>query len=186
MNGLEKIDTELPEILPESEEAWIKLQEAGHGPRMMRALQRVAAGASVREAGEAEGYKSMTDVYRHCKKWGLVDTKTRAIIDKHRDVATLSGEELRRRIADDPDAVTTRDLTVINGVATDKVLAYEKNAKDDGGGYISALESVAKRVADSGVSLELKVTLRPSEEEDMEGEVIDVVQIQEESCSKPS
>ncbi len=174
MNGLEKIDTTLPEILPESEEAWIKLQEAGHGPRMMRALQRVAGGCSVREAVEAEGYKSSTDVYRHCKKWGLVDTKTRAIIDKHRDVAKLSGDEMERRLMDAPRDVTTRDLTVINGVATDKVLAYEKQNRDDGGGYVSALEAVVKRVAESGVSMELKVTVKPPAEDDS---VIDVEEI---------
>ncbi len=182
MAELEKIDSNLPAIIPDCEEAWIKICKHDFGPRMLRALQRVAGGSSARAAATAEGYGTATDVYRHCKSAGLINTKTKFIIDKHAAVASLSGAELERRLLEAPDDVTTRDLTVINGVATDKILAYEKNAKNDGADYMSALEQVAAKVAASGASLELKVTVKPAVEDI--GTLIDVTPQEETTCSQ--
>ncbi|MCH7643906.1 MAG: hypothetical protein IH974_03650 [Myxococcales bacterium] len=109
-----------------------------------------------------QGYSSHADVYRYAKQFGIVDVRTRRLIDTHRHVARLSGEELEQRLATKPDEISTHALAVIGGVATDKVLAHEKNQTDDGSSYLSALEKMAERFAASGAGLELKVTVSPA------------------------
>ena len=63
------------------------------------------------------------------------------------------------------DEISTHALAVIGGIATDKVLAHEKQQTDDGSSYLSALEKMAERFAESGKTLELKVTLSPAARE---------------------
>jgi hypothetical protein len=88
--------------------------------------------------------------------------RTRKLIDTHRHVARLSGEELEQRLATNPEEISTHTLAVIGGVATDKVLAHEKSQTDDGAPYLSALEKMAARFAESGKSLELRVSVGPT------------------------
>jgi len=152
-------------ILPESESGWEAAIASNLQPRMLRALKRVAQGSPIREAAEAEGYKSHSDLYRHSKRFGLIDARTKAIIAGHRHIALVAGQELERRLTTDPDSISTHATGVIGGISTDKVLAYEKLQTDDGGTYLSALEKVAARVAASGAELELKVTIKPGESE---------------------
>jgi hypothetical protein len=179
MADMEKLDENLPAIIPDFEEAWRKVCKRDFGPRMMRALQRVAAGSTAKEAAKAEGFKMPTDVYRRCKEVGLVNTKTQFIINRHAAIASLSGAELERRLLEEPEAVTAPQLAVINGISTDKLLVYEKNAKSDGADYMSALEVAAKIAADGG-SMELKVTVRPAVAEPVisESDIIDVTPVE--------
>ena len=153
---------DLPAVAKEAEEAWTQIEQSNLGDRMKSALRRIACGGSIRGSAEAEGYSSHADVYRYAKQFGIVDVRTRRLIDTHRHVARLSGEELEQRLATKPDEISTHALAVIGGVATDKVLAHEKNQTDDGSSYLSALEKMAERFAESGKTLELKVTLSPS------------------------
>ncbi len=129
---------------------------------MKSALRRIACGESIRGAAEAERYSSHSDVYRYAKQFGIVDVRTRRLIDTHRHVARLSGEELEQRLATEPEKISTHALAVIGGVATDKVLAHEKNQTDDGTSYLSALEKMAERFAEGGKSLELRVSIGPT------------------------
>ena len=152
-------------ILPEAETGWEKAIASDLQPRMLRALKRVAQGSPIREAAEAEGYKSHSDLYRHSKRFGLIDARTKALIAGHRHNALIAGNELERRLITDPDSISTTAMGVIGGIATDKVLAFEKLSTDDGGTYLSALEKVAARVAASGAEMELTVTIKPSETE---------------------
>ena len=159
------IDTpaaDLPVVAKEAEEAWTQIEQSNLGVRMKSALRRIACGESIRGSAEAEGYSSHADVYRYAKQFGIVDVRTRKLIDTHRHVARLSGEELEQRLATQPDKISTHALAVIGGVATDKVLAHEKNQTDDGSSYLSALEKMAERFAESGKTLELQVTLSPA------------------------
>ena len=153
---------DLPAVAKEAEEAWSQIEQSNLGDRMKSALRRIACGGSIRGSAEAEGYSSHADVYRYAKQFGIVDVRTRRLIDTHRHVARLSGEELEQRLATKPDEISTHALAVIGGVATDKVLAHEKNRTDDGSSYLSALEKMAERFAESGKTLELKVTLSPA------------------------
>jgi len=152
---------ELPAILPEAEEAWAAVLERGFQPRMQAALQRVAAGESVPDAGRAEGYSSFTDIYRHSKACGLIDLRTDALIDINRSIAHLSGMELMRRLLHSPKDISTHALAVTSGINTDKVLKAEERSKPDGANYISALEAANKLIAEGG-SIELTVTVRPA------------------------
>ena len=163
---------DLPAVAKEAEEAWSQIEQSNLGDRMKSALRRIACGGSIRGSAEAEGYSSHADVYRYAKQFGIVDVRTRRLIDTHRHVARLSGEELEQRLATQPDKISTHALAVIGGVATDKVLAHEKQQTDDGQGYISALEKMAERFAESGAGLELKVTVSPAAV--AAGHVIDV------------
>jgi hypothetical protein len=153
---------DLPAITKEAEEAWKQIERSSLGDRMKSALRRIACGESIRGSAEAEGYSSHADVYRNAKRYGIVDVRTRRLIDTHRRVARLSGEELEQRLATEPEKISTHALAVIGGVATDKVLAHEKNQTDDGTSYLSALEKMAERFAESGTTLELRVSVGPA------------------------
>ena len=153
---------DLPAVAKEAEEAWSQIEQSNLGDRMKSALRRISCGGSIRGSAEAEGYSSHADVYRYAKQFGIVDVRTRRLIDTHRHVARLSGEELEQRLATKPDEISTHALAVIGGIATDKVLAHEKNQTDDGSSYLSALEKMAERFAESGKTLELKGTLSPA------------------------
>jgi hypothetical protein len=128
----------LPAVARGAEEAWAKIEQSNLGDRMKRALRRIAGGGSIRGSAEAEGYSSHADVYRYAKQFGIVDVRTQKLIDTHRKVARLSGEELEQRLATHPEEISTHALAVIGGVATDKVLAHEKSQTDDGASYLSA------------------------------------------------
>jgi hypothetical protein len=155
-------DANLPAVAKEAEEAWTQIEQSSLGDRMKSALRRIACGESIRGSAEAEGYSSHSDVYRYAKQFGIVDVRTRRLIDTHRRVARLSGEELEQRLATEPEKISTHALAVIGGVATDKVLAHEKSQTDDGTSYLSALEKVAAQFAESGKTLELKVSIGPT------------------------
>ncbi len=159
---IESPSTDLPAVAKEAEEAWTQIEQSNLGDRMKSALRRIACGGSIRGSAEAEGYSSHADVYRYAKQFGIVDVRTRKLIDTHRHVARLSGEELEQRLATQPDKISTHALAVIGGIATDKVLAHEKNQTDDGSSYLSALEKMAERFAESGAGLKLEVTISPA------------------------
>ena len=165
---------DLPAVAKEAEEAWSQIEQSNLGDRMKSALRRIACGESIRGAAEAEGYSSHSDVYRYAKQFGIVDVRTRRLIDTHRHVARLSGEELEQRLATEPEKISTHALAVIGGVATDKVLAHEKTQTDDGASYLSALEKVAEKFIESGQVIELKVAINPATPSADASEVIDV------------
>ncbi len=172
--AVETSSVNLPAIAKEAEEAWTKIEQSNLGDRMKSALRRIACGESIRGAAEAEGYSSHSDVYRYAKQFGIVDVRTPKLIETHRRVARLSGEELEQRLATKPEEISTHALAVIGGVATDKVLAHEKNQTDDGASYLSALEKVAAQFAEGGKTLELRVSIGPTAPCANASEVIDV------------
>ena len=91
---VESPSADLPAIAKEAEEAWTQIEQSNLGDRMKSALRRIACGGSIRGSAEAEGYSSHSDVYRYAKQFGIVDVRTRRLIETHRHVARLSGEEL--------------------------------------------------------------------------------------------
>jgi len=161
-NELEPAAEDLPAVSPEAASALVAIEQSQIGDRMKKALILVARGASIREAATEMDYSSHSDVYRLARKYGLVDLRTKAIVTTHRSVAKLSSEELEQRLLDKSDGITTAQLAVISGISTDKILASEKAATDDGSAYMSAFEKAAARIAASGAGLELKVTVSPA------------------------
>ena len=160
---LEPAAEDLPAVVPpEAASALEAIEQSQLGGRMKRALILVAKGASVRDAATAEDYATHSDVYRLARKFGLVDLRTKAIVETHRSVAKLSSGLLEQKLLDEPKTFSGPQLAVVSGIATDKVLASEKAATDDGSAYLSALEKMAERFAESGVGLKLEVTVSPA------------------------
>jgi len=75
---------DLPSIAKGAEESWAQIEQSNLGDRMKSALRRIACGGSIRGSAEAEGYSSHADVYRYAKQFGIVDVRTRKLIDTHR------------------------------------------------------------------------------------------------------
>jgi len=87
----EREPVDLPAVIEGAKGAWKEIEASNLGDRMKRALQRVAGGQGVRESAEAEHYSDSRDLYRYCKRFGLIDARTKAIIDTHRHVARARG-----------------------------------------------------------------------------------------------
>ena len=157
-----------------TEEACKVVRASNTSEKIKRACLRIAAGATTREATEAEECKSQGAVYNAAKRYGILDLKTAALITKKRGIAFLADEEIERRLLDPERAAEIGDiaLNAYSGTSTDKVVDYEK-AKGGGlDGFVSALERVAKEFIESGKSLEISVAVHPSGA--AEHEVIDV------------
>ena len=138
---------------------------------MKRALQRVAAGESYRDAAEAEGYATHTDVYRHARHYGLATITSARLVEAHRKNALLAAEELGRRLEEKPQAFKAGELNFITGTSTDKVSRYEgwDSSRIEGTSYVSALDRLAEALAKSGTRLEIKV--EPSRRRDGEAAI---------------
>ena len=153
----------LPVIVdPLNAKQWEEIQKSALGPRMKRALMRVAAGVGSVEASKCEGYETHSEVYRYAVRFKLIDLKTSKIVEQHRRVAVLANAELEERLLTKPEEIKDRDLIVAAGVATDKVFISEKGSTDDGRGYMSEFEKAAKRIVDSGAEVAITVAIKPA------------------------
>jgi hypothetical protein len=155
-------DTNSPLVVdPNNQDALEKIEQSKLGEKMKRALKRVAGGEAIRAAAELEGYASHADVYRAAKRYGLANVRTTKLIESHRRISSLAGEELEDRLLNGPESFSNQQLGIIQGISTDKALAHEKTQQHDGSGYISALEQLAKRAYATGEGIELKVSVKP-------------------------
>lgn len=160
MSELEPV--EIPALLDRAQEAWEKIEASNLGDRMLRALRLIAGGVAVREAAESQEYASPRDVHRAARRYGLLDVRTKAIVEQHRHIATLATDALEDRLLGDTKKISASQLSVISGIATDKVFKSEERSQDDGSSYLSALEQVAAQFAESGAKLELRVSIGPT------------------------
>ena len=158
---------ELPEIPEENVEAWERIEATQIQPRMKRALRRLASGSSLRVAAESEGYGSKADLFRYAQKHGLISMTDRALVNQFRRTAYKSLDMIEDRITDDPDSVSTRDLTIIAGVATDKIAKKERWGQpepDDSLG--NCLLEIAEKIIPSPGRLGIHITAEPGEPSD--------------------
>ena len=146
---------------PRNQGALERIEQSNLGDRMKSALRRVASGEAIRTAAELEGYASHADVYRAAKRYGLIDLTTNKLVERHRRISNLAGEELECRLAEAPDKISTQQLGILQGISTDKVLASEKASTYDGSGYISALERLAEKATESGQGVEIRLAVGP-------------------------
>ncbi len=122
---------------------------------MKRALARVASGESYRQAAAAEGYEDHAEVWRLAKRYGLLGAKKAQILAGSRRVALLANEELERRLVEKTDEISDRDLTVMGGVAQDKLAAAER--KSGAESSTGSLDALVAKMLDAGMSLKIEV-----------------------------
>ncbi len=58
---------------------------------------------------------------RKARELGLAEIYTTQLIARSRRIAHPSGEELERRLVEDPGAIAHKELSVINGIAADNI-----------------------------------------------------------------
>lgn len=135
---------------------------------MRAALRLVADGWTYREAAKAAGYASPKDLHGWAKRAGLLDAHTAHLVAGLRRVASLSTQEIERRLEEAPEEISTKDLGVIAGIATDKIARAEGWGGDDAATTKRRSEQIADvldRLAERGgvrVSLEVERVLEES------------------------
>jgi hypothetical protein len=109
----------------------------GCGEKIKAALHLVLDGTPYREAASEVG------LARRVPRGEAPESARGAHEAASRPVpglADLSGSELERRLVEDPESIGTKDLSVINGIALDKVANYEgwRHRSHDPAGLASA------------------------------------------------
>ena len=157
----------LPELAEQNAQALARFEASNVGDRMKRALRRVASGESFREAAQAEGYKTHSDVYRYARQYGLLNVRDEVLIVRCRRVTGMGLAELERRLAEDPEGFSVKELGVTTGILLDKIAKKERWGLEpkEGAGALDVLERLAERVARGEVELKLEVTRRDASEE---------------------
>ena len=155
------------DILPENTESWTKIEASALGDRMKRALRRVASGETYREAAQAEGYATHSDVYRMAQRYRLVNATSERIVNRCRNVADLSLEELERRLTEDPGAFSAKELGITAGIATDKVAKKERwgLSDDESSRRESPFEQLARAAMEGKISMDITVQPAPRHEQ---------------------
>ncbi len=150
----------LPEAAEQNAKAVTQIEASNVGDHMKRALRRVASGESFREAAQAEGYKTHSDVYRYARQYGLLNVKDELLIDGCRRVSGMGLAELERRLAEDPEGFSVKELGVTTGILLDKIAKKERWGLEpkEGAGALDVLERLADRVAKGELELELRVS----------------------------
>ncbi len=149
-----------PAVAEQNAKVVTQIEASNVGDHMKRALRRVASGESFREAAQAEGYKTHSDVYRYARQCGLLNVRDEVLIVRCRRVTGLGLAELERRLAEDPEGFSVKELGVTNGILLDKIAKKERWGLEpkEGAGALDVLERLAERVARGELSLELKVS----------------------------
>ncbi len=159
-------------IPDELRDAWARVEASNHVSPMKRALARVASGESYRQAAAAEGYEDHAEVWRLAKRYGLLGAKKAQILAGSRRVALLANEELERRLVEKTDEISDRDLTVMGGVAMDKLAVAERKSGEESS--TGSLDALVAKLLESGASLEIQVKTPDPLREAQAREEIDV------------
>ncbi len=152
-----------------------KLQQVDAHPKLGRpqktALRLIAEGRSYREAAKEAGLRSTADLRRHAERFGLRVAHLEAreerkieesaeVVAELREVAGRGARELLHRLKTEPDSIQTRDLTVLTGVAIDKVAKWERwgeGSQEESGAGLGAL---LDRLATTGGTVSVTVSPR--------------------------
>ena len=174
---------ELPAIDPDNEKGWAAIEKSTLCDRMKQALRLVASGSGYVEASKEVGYATHSDVWRACRKYGLMNVKTKRIMGGNRRIAYLANELLEERLVETPDEISMRDLSVAGGIAQDKIAKKERWGQEEATtGVMDALGSVAAQIVKTGGRLEAKVvtdqgeatlSIGKGEPEPIDGEVVE-------------
>jgi hypothetical protein len=133
---------------------------------MKGALVLVAEGTPYREAAHAQGYADHRDVYRWAKRAGLLEVHSKQLVAGFRRVAELSSAEIERRLIEEPESISTKDLAVIAGIAADKIAKAERWGSDvdkDDGQSQRWLNAMSRLLEDGGTTLTISIEPRDGE-----------------------
>ncbi len=158
---------ELPEIPEENLEAWERIEATKIQARMKRALRRLAAGASLREAARSEDYRSTADLIRYAHKHGLISMTTHQLINQFRRTSYIAMDLVEDRITNDPDSVSVKDAAIVAGIAADKVAKKEHWGQQEPEEKLGdCLIEIAKMVLQRPGKLSLDYTPEPAQASD--------------------
>ena len=127
---------------------------------MKGALALVAQGTPYREAAQAQGYADHRDVYRWAKRAGLVEVHSEQLVASFRRISELSSAEIERRLVEEPETISTKDLAVIAGISADKIAKAERWGSDGGDRENQRprwLEAVSRILEQGGATLTVSI-----------------------------
>ena len=107
------------------------IDATGLGEKIKAALHLVLDGTPYRDAAREVGLASRQDLHRAAKRLGLLEMHSKQLVAQCQRVADLSGAEVERRLVEHPESIGTKDLSVINGIALDKIAKYESWGRVD-------------------------------------------------------
>jgi len=152
----------LPPLPEHCRDAWIRLEQEMSDCKTRLGLRYLLAGWTYRDAAAAAGLLSDSPLSDAVTRHGLGNLvhRTDRVVENHRKVALLGSEELIRRAEDgELKRESARDVAVVTGVSTDKVLEWEKKQSQPQEA-ISFLQSIAEGMGRAGMQLD--VSLRPA------------------------
>ncbi len=155
----------LPPLPEHCRDAWARLERDMSDCKTRCGLRYLLAGWTYRQAAAAAGLVSESPLSDAVVRHGLGSLvhRTDRVVENHRKIAVLATEDLIRRAeSGDLENESARDVAVVSGVSTDKVLEWEKKQSQPQEA-LSFLQSVAGELAERG--LRLDVSLRPEREE---------------------
>jgi hypothetical protein len=131
---------------------------------MKAGLRLVAAGTDYRSAAEAVGYRSAKDLHGWAKRAGLLEVHNRELVAGFRRIASLSNQEIERRLEEAPQDVSIKDLAVVAGIASDKIARFERwgSGPLDDNSNADRWGELLERVLEKG-SATLTVKIEPTE-----------------------
>jgi len=121
---VEWVLTQLP-IRKEQGAAWQAAEVAGLVERMLVALRLAAAGVGIRDAAEAAGYASHSEVSRKFREFGFVPLDRAGVAQVSARIYGLGADELIHRLETKPEKISDSMLNAITGTAADKKATAE-------------------------------------------------------------
>ena len=133
-------------------------------PKIKAALLHYLSGDGYLTAGRKAGIspQAVSQAAERYKLAGLGARDT-AIVSQQRQIAHASGSAILERLHDPErtDSLSMKELSIVNGIATDKLIRREQIQRDSGAGGLSGLDRLAAALADGNLKLEL--TVQPAE-----------------------
>jgi hypothetical protein len=110
-----------PETREEQRQAALRrIAESNYGERMQRALKLVVEGVPFREAATAENYADHSDLYRASRRLDLAGLHLVEARSQYQRIQNLANQALEKRLLEEPDGISAKDLSIISGIASDK------------------------------------------------------------------
>lgn len=155
------------------------LRALAHEPHICEALVSVYDGMPVYDAAK-EHDCNRDHLTRLSLRHGLI-TQTGRIVSNHRRLAAMATEELERRLIESPQAMSTLELNVVGGTATDKIAKHEAwgQRQESTNPYASGLAQALEAIKDSGGSITLELRVERAERETVEIESVREGPVQE-------
>ncbi len=170
----------LPPVPAAAREVWnVYARRFGEEkPKGYYGLRWALAGYTYTEAAEKAGCSPGTlGVAARVHGFRPFIGTTERIINQHRINAHISGAELEKRLTENPDGFSNKDLTLTEAISTDKVFTHEKTQAEGQSAFVEAIDAVADRIAKNGY--ELKLTISPHAPDQAADPVAEATEVEE-------